>query len=71
MQPYVRIGSDVTLWSGHHIGHDATIRDHCVISSDVVVSGHVEIGVSCFIGVIATPRDLIGIGAHTLIGARR
>jgi sugar O-acyltransferase (sialic acid O-acetyltransferase NeuD family) len=69
VQPYVRIGNDVTLWSGNHIGHDATIGDHCFISSHVVVSGHVEIGESCFIGVNATLRNSITIGSHTLIGA--
>ena len=42
VQPFVRIGSNVTLWSGNHIGHDSTIGDHCFISSHVVVSGHVR-----------------------------
>ena len=69
VQPYVRIGNDVTLWSGNHIGHDSTIGDHCFISSHVVVSGHVEIGESCFIGVNATLRNSLKIGAQTLIGA--
>ena len=39
-----RIGSNVTLWSGNHIGHDSTIEDHCFIASHVVVSGHVRVG---------------------------
>ena len=69
IQPFVRIGSDVTLWSGNHIGHDSTIGDHCFISSHVVVSGHVNIGPSCFIGVNATLRNSIAIGERTLIGA--
>jgi sugar O-acyltransferase (sialic acid O-acetyltransferase NeuD family) len=69
VQPYVRIGSNVTLWSGNHIGHDASVGDHCFISSHVVVSGHVEIGASCFIGVNATLRNSIRIGERTLIGA--
>jgi sugar O-acyltransferase (sialic acid O-acetyltransferase NeuD family) len=69
VQPFVRIGNDVTLWSGNHIGHDSTIADHCFISSHVVVSGHVEIGPSCFIGVNATLRNSIVIGERTLIGA--
>ncbi len=62
VQPFVTIGSDVTLWSGNHIGHDSTIGDHCFISSHVVVSGHVDIGPSCFIGVNATLRNSIAIG---------
>jgi len=69
VQPYVRIGNDVTLWSGNHIGHDSTIGDHCFISSHVVVSGHVDVGPSCFIGVNATLRNSISIGERTLIGA--
>src|SRR6187200_1714455 len=27
IQPFVRIGNDVTLWSGNHIGHDSVIED--------------------------------------------
>ena len=69
VQPFVRIGSNVTLWSGNHIGHDSSIGDHCFISSHVVVSGHVSIGPSCFIGVNATLRNSIAIGERTLIGA--
>ncbi len=69
IQPFVTIGSDVTLWSGNHIGHDSVIGDHCFISSHVVVSGHVQVGESCFIGVNATLRNSITIAPQTLIGA--
>jgi sugar O-acyltransferase (sialic acid O-acetyltransferase NeuD family) len=69
IQPFVRIGNNVTLWSGNHIGHDSVIGDHCFISSHVVVSGHVRIGEGCFIGVNATLRNSIAIGEYTLIGA--
>lgn len=69
IQPFVTIGSDVTLWSGNHIGHDVTIDDHCFISSHVVISGHVRVGHHCFIGVNATLRNSITIAPETLIGA--
>lgn len=69
VQPFVRIGSNVTLWSGNHIGHDAVVGDHSFVSSHVVVSGHVQIGEACFIGVNATLRNGIKIGDRTLIGA--
>jgi sugar O-acyltransferase (sialic acid O-acetyltransferase NeuD family) len=69
IQPFVRIGENVTLWSGNHIGHDSTIHDHCFISSHVVVSGHVTIEQSCFIGVNATLRNGITIGELTIVGA--
>jgi sugar O-acyltransferase (sialic acid O-acetyltransferase NeuD family) len=69
IQPFSRIGSDVTLWSGNHIGHDSTIEDHCFISSHVVVPGHVTVGAYSFIGVNATLRDSITIAESSLIGA--
>ena len=69
MQPFVRIGDDVTLWSGNHIGHDSVIEDHCFISSHVVVSGHCRIAPYCFIGVNATLRNGITVARSTLIGA--
>jgi sugar O-acyltransferase (sialic acid O-acetyltransferase NeuD family) len=69
IQPFVRIGSDVTLWSGNHIGHDAIIEDHCFITSHVVVSGYVRIGSYCFVGVNATLRNSIVVAPETLIGA--
>ena len=69
VQPFVRIGNDVTLWSGNHIGHDSVIEDHCFIASHVVVSGHVRVGPYCFIGVNATLRNSITLGPETLVGA--
>ena len=69
IQPFVKIGNNVTLWSGNHIGHESIIEDHCFIASHIVVSGHVHIHPYCFIGVNATLRDSITIAPETLIGA--
>jgi sugar O-acyltransferase (sialic acid O-acetyltransferase NeuD family) len=69
VQPFVTIGHNVTLWSGNHVGHHSSIRDHCFVASQVVISGGVEIGEQCFVGVNATFRDHITIGARCVIGA--
>ena len=69
IQPFVKIGNNVTLWSGNHIGHDSCIDDHCFIASQVVVSGRVHIHPYCFIGVNATLRNAIEIAPETCIGA--
>ena len=65
----VKIGNNVTLWSGNHIGHHSTISDHAFLASHVVVSGGVEIGEQSFIGVNATLRDHIKVGRKCVIGA--
>jgi sugar O-acyltransferase (sialic acid O-acetyltransferase NeuD family) len=69
LQPFVRLGDNVVLWSGNHIGHHSTIGDHCFISSHVVVSGKCAIGPSCFVGVNATIGNDVSVGADCLIGA--
>jgi len=69
IQPFVRIGSNVVLWSGNHIGHDSVIEDHCFIASHVVISGNVTIREYTFVGVNATFRDGITVAPRNIIGA--
>lgn len=69
IQPFAKIGNNVTLWSGNHIGHHSIIHDHAFIASHVVISGGVEVGEQCFIGVNATLRDHIKVGDRCVVGA--
>jgi|TARA_B110000305_G_scaffold235980_1_gene296554 sugar O-acyltransferase (sialic acid O-acetyltransferase NeuD family) len=69
IQPFASIGSNVTLWSGNHIGHHSEIGDHVFIASHVVISGGVRVGSQSFLGVNATLRDNISIGEGCVIGA--
>jgi len=69
IQPFVKIGNNVIIWSGNHFGHDVVIGEHCWISSHIVVSGGVRIEPYCFIGVNATIRDDVTIGRECIIGA--
>lgn len=62
IQPTVRIGSSVIIWSGNHIGHGTVIGDHTYVASHVVISGHCTIGRRCFLGVNATIKDFTTIG---------
>jgi sugar O-acyltransferase (sialic acid O-acetyltransferase NeuD family) len=68
LQPFVRVGNNVVLWSGNHIGHHSAIGDNCFISSHVVVSGFVDVGQSCFLGVNSTIVNNVQIGADSWIG---
>ncbi|MCG3189083.1 MAG: UDP-3-O-(3-hydroxymyristoyl)glucosamine N-acyltransferase [Burkholderiaceae bacterium] len=68
VQPFVRIGENVVLWSGNHIGHHSTIEDHCFVSSHVVVSGFCSIGRSSFLGVNATLANNVRLGRDNWVG---
>lgn len=68
IQPFVKIGNNVVMWSGNHIGHHSTIGDHCFISSHVVVSGGATIGPYSFLGVNSCIRDGIHIAKGSVVG---
>jgi sugar O-acyltransferase (sialic acid O-acetyltransferase NeuD family) len=69
VQPFVKIGNDVIMWSGNHVGHGSIIGDHVFIASHAVISGNVKIGPYCFIGVNATFRDGVTVAPECVIGA--
>lgn len=68
IQPFVRIGNNVVLWSGNHIGHHSVIQDHCFIASHVVISGFCNIGSNTFMGVNATLGNNVNIGEDNWVG---
>ena len=61
LQPFTRVGNNVVLWSGNHLGHHSHIHDHVTFTSHVVMSGHCDIGAYSFLGVNSTLRDGIRI----------
>lgn len=69
VQPFVKIGNNVTLWSGNHIGHHSIIHDHNFVSSHVVISGHCNILSYCFLGVNSTLAHKVTLAKGTLLGA--
>ena len=68
LQPFVKIGHNVVMWSGNHIGHHSVVQDNCFISSHVVISGFCNIGQNTFIGVNASLANNIAIGEDNCIG---
>jgi sugar O-acyltransferase (sialic acid O-acetyltransferase NeuD family) len=68
VQPFVRVGDNVILWSGNHVGHHCTIEDNCFISSHVVISGYVRVGANCFLGVNSTVSNNRTIAEDCWVG---
>ncbi|MCV3429706.1 acetyltransferase [Campylobacter lari] len=67
LQPFTKIGNNVTLWSGNHIGHQTQIEDNVFITSHVVISGFCTIGENTFIGVNSSIADNIKIAKNNFI----
>ena len=68
VQPFTKIGNNVILWSGNHIGHHGIIEDHVFFSSHVVMSGRCTINSYCFLGVNSSIKDGITLAEGTLVG---
>jgi sugar O-acyltransferase (sialic acid O-acetyltransferase NeuD family) len=69
LQHHVRLGDNVILWSGNHVGHRSVVEDSCFISSHVVISGFCEIGQYTFLGVNASIRDYVKVAPNCIVGA--
>lgn len=67
LQPFTRIGDNVTLWSGNHIGHRSVIEDDVFLASHIVVSGFCRIGARSFVGVNASFAAHVEVGADNFI----
>jgi sugar O-acyltransferase (sialic acid O-acetyltransferase NeuD family) len=67
LQPFTKIGNNVVMWSGNHIGHHGIIEDHVFFTSHVVLSGHCHVKERAWFGVNATIRDFTTIGEGSLI----
>jgi sugar O-acyltransferase (sialic acid O-acetyltransferase NeuD family) len=68
LQPFTRLGSNVTLWSGNHIGHRSVIEDDVFMSSHVVLSGFCGIGARSFLGVNAALAPHVRVAEDNFIG---
>ena len=67
IQPFTKIGNNVVLWSGNHIGHHGVIHDHVTFTSHVVMSGRCDIGSHSFLGVNSTLRDGLRVAEGTFV----
>lgn len=65
----VKIGNNVIMWSGNHIGDETVIRDHAYFCSHVCVGGKSIIGEYCFFGNNSTVADNVRIADKCFIGA--
>lgn len=67
LQPFTKVGNNVVMWSGNHLGHRSTIKNNCFITSHVVISGFCEIGENSYLGVNSAVADEVKIAENNFI----
>ena len=65
----VKIGNNITIWSGNHLGDSLEIMDHCWISSCTCIAGNVVIRPFSVIGIHASISHNVTIAKRSFIGA--
>jgi len=65
----VKIGNNVTMWSGNQVGDRCVIEDHVWISSHVCISGDVHIKSNSVLAVNCTITNNVVINEENFIGA--
>ncbi len=64
-----RVGSDVLLMAGAHVGHDASIGSHVVISNAVQIAGHVTVEEHVTFGGLSGVAQWLRIGEGSFVAA--
>lgn len=67
LQPFTKVGNNVIMWSGNHLGHQSVIKDNCFISSHCVICGCSEIGENSYLGVNCSIADYVKIAKDNFI----
>ncbi len=68
LQPFVKIGNNVVIWSGNHIGHQSIVHDNCFITSHCVIAGYCEIKQNTYLGINTSIANNIIIEKDCYIG---
>ena len=64
-----RVGDDVLVMTGAHVGHDAQVGDRVILANAVALAGHVVIGEDVVIGGLSGIHQFVRVGRGAMIGA--
>ncbi len=69
LEPFVRVGDGVIMWSGNHVGHHSVIGDYCFFASHIVLASHAWIGERTFVSGQVAVSQHVRVGAACLLTA--
>ncbi len=62
-----KVGSHTLLMAYSHLGHDAEVGNHCVISNSVQIAGEVEVEDWAIVGGMSAIHQFCRIGQHAMV----
>ncbi|MBU9696368.1 acyl-ACP--UDP-N-acetylglucosamine O-acyltransferase [Rhodobacteraceae bacterium HSP-20] len=64
-----RVGDDVLVMTGAHVGHDAQIGNRVILVNHVAIAGHCVLGDDVIVGGLSGVHQFVRIGQGAIIGA--
>jgi UDP-N-acetylglucosamine acyltransferase len=64
-----RVGDDVLVMTGAHVGHDAQIGNRVILVNHVAIAGHCVLGDDVIVGGLSGVHQWVRIGQGAIIGA--
>lgn len=64
-----RVGDDVLIMTGAHVGHDAQIGNRVILVNNVAIAGHCVLGDDVIVGGLSGVHQWVRIGQGAIIGA--
>lgn len=64
-----RVGDDVLMMTGAHVGHDAVVGNRVVMANQAAIAGHCIIGDDVIIGGLSGIHQWVRVGQGAIIGA--
>lgn len=64
-----RVGDDVLIMTGAHVGHDAQIGNRVILVNHVAIAGHCVLGDDVIVGGLSGVHQFVRIGRGAIIGA--
>lgn len=67
-QGVTRVGNDSYLMAGAHVGHDAEVGRHVILTNNVLLGGHVQVGDRACLGGAVAVHQHCRIGRLAMVG---
>ena len=64
-----RVGDDVLIMTGAHVGHDAQVGNRVILVNHVAIAGHCVLGDDVIVGGLSGVHQWVRIGQGAIIGA--
>ena len=65
-----QVGNQNMIMVAAHIGHDACVEDHVILTNNVLLGGHTHVGHHAYLAGASAAHQFCRIGCHAMVGGQ-